>query len=482
MKTNNPIKQFFLMTLVHCLLFAPLAIMGQNLVSNSGFSSGSTSWATNCSIEVNPETAYGGTNGSNYTTEIDVERCFNQDICILPGLTYSFSFKASRRTQAATVAAPGMRLTITGLSTAIQYINFTKTYSNTVFNLQTETYSFTVPAGATDKKVKIAFTNYNNTGTYGVVLDDITVPAGATDKKVKIAFTNYNNTGTYGVILDDIQLAPAAGSTLSVNGADILSPGLASNWAVNNATASITSYTWNFGANANQSISSLTAPTGIMWSSTGAGNVSVALSNGTCTVATISKNVFIINGLLAVQFTSFTGSAKNNYNQLNWSTGNEENNKYFIVERSFNGVAFDSIGLVLPASNGALHNYSFTDASFNTGNNYYRLRQTDMNGAWKNSATIVIKNNTTQKVPVQLFPNPAVSSIHLQLNSNTTTIASVQVLNASGAILINKKQSLPAGNNLYTIDINSLDAGMYFIKITSETGSIQFVQPFCKFK
>ena len=451
MKTNNPIKQFFLMTLVHCLLFAPLAIMGQNLVSNSGFSSGSTSWATNCSIEVNPETAYGGTNSSNYTTEIDVERCFNQDICILPGLTYNFSFKASRRTQAATVAAPGMRLTITGLSTAAQYINFTKTYSNTVFNLQTETYSFTVPPGAADKKVKIAFTNYNNTGTYGV-------------------------------ILDDIQLAPAAGSTLSVNGADILSPGLASNWAVNNATASITSYTWNFGANANQSISSLTAPTGIMWSSTGAGNVSVALSNGTCTVATISKNVFIINGLLAVQFTSFTGSAKNNYNQLNWSAGNEENNKYFIVERSFNGIAFDSIGLVLPASNGALHNYSFTDASFNTGNNYYRLRQTDMNGAWKNSATIVIKNNTTQKVPVQLFPNPAVSSIHLQLNSNTTTIASVQVLNASGAILINKKQSLPAGNNLYTIDINSLDAGMYFIKITSETGSIQFVQPFCKFK
>jgi hypothetical protein len=86
MKTNNPVKQFFLMTLVHCLLFAPLATVGQNLVSNSGFSSGSTGWATNCSIEVNPETAYGGTNGSNYTTGMDAERCLNQDTILSPGL------------------------------------------------------------------------------------------------------------------------------------------------------------------------------------------------------------------------------------------------------------------------------------------------------------------------------------------------------------------------------------------------------------
>src|SRR5690349_5541906 len=67
------------------IIILPLFMSAQNLTTNSSFNNGSTGWTSSCSVEVNPETTYGGTNASNYVTEIDMERCLDQNICILPG-------------------------------------------------------------------------------------------------------------------------------------------------------------------------------------------------------------------------------------------------------------------------------------------------------------------------------------------------------------------------------------------------------------
>jgi len=94
--TNSiPTKQNDLIakiTLVLAILLWPFCMSAQNLTTNSSFSNGSTGWTGSCSVEVNPETVYGGLNASNNVTEIDEERCLDQNVCIMAGVTYKLTF------------------------------------------------------------------------------------------------------------------------------------------------------------------------------------------------------------------------------------------------------------------------------------------------------------------------------------------------------------------------------------------------------
>lgn len=165
--TANKIILLTLLTFGTALLQAQI-----NLVQNPGFTNGTQSWSTTCSIEINPETVYGGTDASNKVSEIDIERCLHQDISIVPGVQYNFSFKAARR-QSGTPATVGLTVKITGLQSGTQYVNANKTYTQTSWYYITENFSFIIPADATDTKVRISFTNYKTTGTYGALIDDI---------------------------------------------------------------------------------------------------------------------------------------------------------------------------------------------------------------------------------------------------------------------------------------------------------------------
>lgn len=167
---TNTFKKVIVLTLF--ITAAGMLHAQTNLVQNPGFTNGAQSWSTNCSIEINPETVYGGSNASNKVSEIDKERCLHQDIIVMPGTQYIFSFKAVRR-QSGTPATVGITVRITGRQSGTHYISEHKTYTQTSWNYTTETFSITIPANATDNRVRISFSNYVTSGTYGTLIDDI---------------------------------------------------------------------------------------------------------------------------------------------------------------------------------------------------------------------------------------------------------------------------------------------------------------------
>ena len=124
MKTHNILsKTFILLAIAGSSLFSK-GVGAQNLIVNPGFQDGTSGWGTDCSIEINPETVYGGTNAANKVTEIDIERCFKQQVAVSAGATYDFSFKASRR-QGGTPATVGVTVTITGAESGTASKTFT---------------------------------------------------------------------------------------------------------------------------------------------------------------------------------------------------------------------------------------------------------------------------------------------------------------------------------------------------------------------
>ena len=68
---------------------------------------------------------------------------------------------------------------------------------------------------------------------------------------------------------------------------------------------------------------------------------------------------------------------------LEWSTASETNNDFFTIERSINGTTWLPIGRVDGAGTTSIeHGYSFEDAKPLNGVSYYRIKQTDYNGAF----------------------------------------------------------------------------------------------------
>ena len=103
---------------------------------------------------------------------------------------------------------------------------------------------------------------------------------------------------------------------------------------------------------------------------------------------------------LPIELLSFEGSKEEDYNLLEWSTASEQNNDYFLLERSEDGVKWDNINITNSVENSNTKmDYSFRDFTFTNKLNYYRLTQVDLNGVSETFNVISINNlSKTKKV------------------------------------------------------------------------------------
>jgi hypothetical protein len=99
--------------------------------------------------------------------------------------------------------------------------------------------------------------------------------------------------------------------------------------------------------------------------------------------------------VLPVEMIKFEGENNNGKNHITWWTVSENNNDYFVVERSNNGVDFREIGTIDGQGNSSeLTSYIFNDLYYKRGQiNYYRLKQVDIDGKYEYHNVISIDNS-----------------------------------------------------------------------------------------
>jgi hypothetical protein len=117
---------------------------------------------------------------------------------------------------------------------------------------------------------------------------------------------------------------------------------------------------------------------------------------------------------LPVHLILFEASNTNRSVMVSWSTLSEENNHYFILEKSYDGSSFFSIATVAGAgTSSALHQYQVEDLQKKVSNCYYRLIQVDGNGTRHQSETIAVK--LVHEFYVQVQPNPFENTLQLNV-------------------------------------------------------------------
>ena len=157
--------------------------------------------------------------------------------------------------------------------------------------------------------------------------------------------------------------------------------------------------------------------------------------------------------------------------KLEWSTLTEFNNAGFQIEKSLNGVDFDSIGFVQGNGTSSVsHFYHLYDNNF-FATSYYRLKQLDITGKSGYSNIISLESNLQTHTIIQLYPNPASELITLSCVGNDPII-SYTIKDISGKSKM--KQSLQSNTGTYetSIPIQFLENGIYIFVCNTMSGTI----------
>jgi len=142
---------------------------------------------------------------------------------------------------------------------------------------------------------------------------------------------------------------------------------------------------------------------------------------------------------LPIELIHFNAQIINDNTVINWATASENNNDYFVLEKSADGINFFPITTINGSGNSTQQiNYSHVDSDVSTGISYYRLKQFDFDGKFRYSYAIRVVDNNSLIYYSEM-------GIHINIdgvNKNYT----LNIYNLSGQVVksisINKNQTI----------------------------------------
>lgn len=233
-----------------------------------------------------------------------------------------------------------------------------------------------------------------------------------------------------------------------------------------NAPNEMGTYTWSPPTSLS---STNTAATTCSTTSTRTYTVTATDNSGCSNTATVTVNVGCV---LPVELISFGSSCKDNGIWLNWEVASQHENKYFIIERSEDGITFESIGQV--KGDGTFletKTFEFQDLNKSRDNfYYYRLAQVDLNGQKNYLKTILYKDCIEQEEScIKVFPTVVMNrELKVKTAYLKQDLNQIFIFDMYGKLvyetMIDKNESL-----YVTVPIpESIRSGMYYIKSNDE--------------
>ena len=196
---------------------------------------------------------------------------------------------------------------------------------------------------------------------------------------------------------------------------------------------------------------------------------------------TSNYTIPVTASLLPVTFTSFAATLTNSTALIAWTTQQEYNSDEFIVEKSNDGINWNTLTVVAAANtSNSPKNYSAADAQVQ-GVNYYRLKEVDLDGSYIFSKVVKITAAEKSSFAVKIFPNPVTSTATITANSNVTKTVHIKIFSSNG-IQVKEitKQLYPGANNIEIPAVSTLANGMYSIVIDSNENNAAATLRFIK--
>lgn len=168
---------------------------------------------------------------------------------------------------------------------------------------------------------------------------------------------------------------------------------------------------------------------------------------------------------LPIAMGAFTAAADGSKAKLSWVTLSEELNKGFDIERSADGRNWKQIAYVPSAAPGGHSSESLEYTAYDeqplAGINYYRLKQSDLDGRF--TYTEIRQVTFGKDNVIGVYPNPVSDVVYVKVN-DWAKVAQVSLVDISGKTVY-RTDNAAAG-----IDMRGRARGTYFLQVMQRNG------------
>jgi hypothetical protein len=120
--------------------------------------------------------------------------------------------------------------------------------------------------------------------------------------------------------------------------------------------------------------------------------------------------------------------------KISWATTQENNNQSFEIQRSKQGIDFETIGKVEGKIDmQSRQEYDFFDMSFPSGRLYYRLRQVDIDGTVTYFKSVSLQAGEKELI-IYTFPNPIQDKLNIMF-SKAISYGELRILDLRGDVI-----------------------------------------------
>jgi hypothetical protein len=150
---------------------------------------------------------------------------------------------------------------------------------------------------------------------------------------------------------------------------------------------------------------------------------------------------------------------------ITWGANSDYDSEYFVVEKSFDGIEFDSVNTSYAYGEGRF-DYQYVDNNpVYNGFTYYRLKWAQGDVFHYSDVTAIAVDDPTNQIVVQ--PNPFVDFITIKSFGDYYGPCQVSVYDMTGQIKL--QQNLQFGiSNKIEIDTKGLSTGFYTVIVNTE--------------
>lgn len=188
-----------------------------------------------------------------------------------------------------------------------------------------------------------------------------------------------------------------------------------------------------------------------------------------------ASDVFI--NPLPITLTEFkVNTTEANKVALDWTTSNETNNDFFTIEKSKDGVVWESVKQIKGAGN-STQSISYTQIDENpySGLSYYRLKQTDYDGKFDYSSVFPVEINATNSFNCIIYPSPSsIDNLNVFITKANLGTYDVRITNALGTEFYNTLQEYESSNGFINLSNTFAvpTAGTYYLQINLNQSSV----------
>lgn len=172
--------------------------------------------------------------------------------------------------------------------------------------------------------------------------------------------------------------------------------------------------------------------------------------------------------VLPVTWNDLSAECNNGTAFIQWSTASETNNDFFTIERTLDGIIWQTLSTVNGSGSSSIQlDYSYTDENTPSGFCYYRIKQTDYNGQYDYSEIILLNTSDCSGSDYSIISSPASPGSYIiqGLSADETIVVySVSGQKISDCIFDTADQT----QGCKTVNLTNQSSGIYLITIISK--------------